>query len=128
MKLTKVTPREDYLLDIEMDDTSKLIIDMKKNLNTIQFYPLKDEKVWNNIFIEEDAIFWKGLNGDVIAEMSLDTVMDIFGEEETESEGSGIERIDISEYVKVHIIMKNKNEAYLSMDRLAENLRWFFVW
>ncbi len=39
-------PREDYTMDIIMNNGNRLFLDMEAQLETVQFCPLKDKAVW----------------------------------------------------------------------------------
>jgi hypothetical protein len=57
-KAIRVTPLDEYILNIEYEDGTKINFDMTKLLNHPLFKPLKDKEIFNNVWINGSAICW----------------------------------------------------------------------
>ncbi len=57
-KLIKVTPNDDYTLELTMSDLSKKIFNVKPYLDLGRFQELKDIKLFRQVRISFDAIEW----------------------------------------------------------------------
>lgn len=58
-KPKKVTPLENYILNIEYDDGKVIDFDMKTLLDHSLFKSLKDEILFKNVWISGSAICWQ---------------------------------------------------------------------
>ena len=56
--ITKVSPKKDYVLEIQFDNGESGILDMKQFLDFGVFKPLKDCTVFNNVRVSFDTIEW----------------------------------------------------------------------
>ena len=71
-KITKIIPRDDLSLEIELDDTNTIIYNMNRKLDTIRFSKLKDIETFKNFKIENDRIIvW-----DKFCMLTIDEILD----------------------------------------------------
>jgi len=74
-KITKIIPRDDLSLEIELDDTNTIIYNMNRKLDTIRFSKLKDIETFKNFKIENDRIIvW-----DKFCMLTIDEILDDLG-------------------------------------------------
>jgi len=74
-KITKIIPRDDLSLEIELNDTNTVIYDMKKRLDTIRFSKLKDIETFKTFEVENDRIIvW-----DNFCMITIDEILDDLG-------------------------------------------------
>jgi len=52
-EVTKVVPKEDFQLEVELDTGEKLIVDVKPLLAKPIFSPLKDETVFRQVRVDD---------------------------------------------------------------------------
>ncbi|MCL2739685.1 MAG: DUF2442 domain-containing protein [Oscillospiraceae bacterium] len=57
-KLTKVTPRQDYELELEFDNGEKRLFDFAYNLNHPFYAQLKDIKYFCKVQVVDGEILW----------------------------------------------------------------------
>lgn len=69
------TPLEDYILEATMTNGNCLTVHMLPYLYTVQFYPLKDIRVWKSIQVQDNFLRW---NGTAEVELSIDTLLGLF--------------------------------------------------
>lgn len=60
IKIVRVVPREDYCLEIILDNGSSVILNIKSRLNTIRFGMLKDIEFFNKASTDGICISWDG--------------------------------------------------------------------
>jgi hypothetical protein len=61
-RIVRVIPREDYTLEIELDNHHKIIYDMKPRLGAVRFYSLADAERFRSVRVENGNILvWDSL-------------------------------------------------------------------
>lgn len=65
-KVVKVTPLKDYCILVEFENGENRIGDLKPLLEKKIFSILKDESVFNQVYLEHGAVTWKDNNGNEI--------------------------------------------------------------
>ncbi|MDF2472929.1 MAG: hypothetical protein K0R21_711 [Anaerocolumna sp.] len=60
IKIVKVIPREDYCLEIILDNGNSVILSIKSRLNTIRFGILEDIEFFNKVSTDGICISWDG--------------------------------------------------------------------
>jgi len=74
-KITKIIPRDDLSLEIELDDTNTIIYNMNRRLDTIRFSKLKDIETFKTFEVENDRIIvW-----DNLCMITIDEILDDLG-------------------------------------------------
>ncbi|MDW7667309.1 MAG: DUF2442 domain-containing protein [Bacillota bacterium] len=74
-KITKIIPRDDLSLEIELDNTNTIIYSMNKRLDTIRFSKLKDVETFKTFEVENDrVIVW-----DNLCMITIDEILDDLG-------------------------------------------------
>ena len=74
-KITKIIPRDDLSLEIELDDTNTIIYNMNRRLDTIRFSKLKDIETFKTFEVENDRIIvW-----DKFCMITIDEILDDLG-------------------------------------------------
>lgn len=57
-KIKKVTPHEDYLLELLLTDGSKILLNMSSKLHTIRFGMLADKELFSKAATDGNYIRW----------------------------------------------------------------------
>ena len=74
-KITKVIPRDDLSLEIELDNTNTIIYNMNKRVDKIRFSKLEDIEIFKTFKVENDRIIvW-----DKFCMISIDEILDDLG-------------------------------------------------
>lgn len=74
-KITKIIPRDDLRLEIELNNSNTIIYDMKKRVDSIRFSKLKDYEIFKTFKVENDRIIvW-----DNFCMISIDEILDDMG-------------------------------------------------
>lgn len=61
-RIIRVTPCEDYTLEIELDNHHKIIYDMKPRLSAVRFYSLADMEKFRSVRVENgNTLVWDSL-------------------------------------------------------------------
>lgn len=61
-KIMRVTPCDDYTLEIVLDNHHKIIYDMKPRLGAIRFYSLSDVEKFRSVRVENgNTLVWDSL-------------------------------------------------------------------
>ena len=69
-KIVKVTPYEDYTLEIELNNCHKIIYDMKPRLGAVRFYSLANPGKFKDIQVTNgDTLVWDSLCQITISEI-----------------------------------------------------------
>ena len=71
----KAIPMKDYSLQIIMSNGNRLKFNMLPYLDTVQFCPLKDMGIWENVEVHDTYLSWKG---SARVELSIDTLLAYF--------------------------------------------------
>lgn len=53
-----VKPKEDYCIEVTLENGSKLTVGMKKRLNTVRFCSLTDIELFNQVSFDLHSIRW----------------------------------------------------------------------
>lgn len=57
--ISKVIPSENYILRVEFNTGSVLLLDMSKRIDGLRFRPLKDPEVWKGAVTNGIYVRWK---------------------------------------------------------------------
>lgn len=68
--INKVTPDENYGLQVELSNGNKFIVDFESKLDTVRFGKLRDKQIFRKIEIDKNMISW---NSEI--EVSLDEII-----------------------------------------------------
>lgn len=58
VRMVRVVPREDYLLDVELDDGSRVMLSLKSRLGTVRFGMLSDPDFFNKATTDGSYVRW----------------------------------------------------------------------
>jgi limonene-1,2-epoxide hydrolase len=74
-KITKIIPRDDLTLEIELNNSNTVIYNMKNRVDSIRFSKLKDFEVFKSFKVENDRIIvW-----DKFCMITIDEILDDMG-------------------------------------------------
>lgn len=59
-RIVRVIPKEDYCLEIVLDNGSSINLSLKSRIETIRFGPLADEKFFRKAATDGICISWEG--------------------------------------------------------------------
>nr|WP_320147673.1 DUF2442 domain-containing protein [uncultured Anaeromusa sp.] len=60
MKISKVTPSENYCLTVVFENAQTVTLDMKGKLQTLRFSSLRNEQVFRAVKADEKSLYWPG--------------------------------------------------------------------
>lgn len=112
-----VTPREDYAMDIMMNNGNRLFLNMAGQLEKVQFCPLKDKAVWNSVEIQDTCIRWRG-KPDV--ELSIDRLLGLFKMGLKVGQEATINKVTSEQDWLLHLELDNGNHLDMDMRQLLE--------
>ncbi|KAF5065728.1 hypothetical protein DSECCO2_270870 [anaerobic digester metagenome] len=110
-------PREDYTLDIIMNNGNRLFLDMSKQLETVQFCPLKDKNIWNSVEVRDTCLRW---GGNSIVELSIDRLAGLFKMGLKFGEDAKIDSVTSEKNWLLHLKLDNGNHLDMDMSQLLE--------
>jgi len=73
--IKEAIPMDEYLLEITMSNGNYLTFNMSPYIDTVQYCPIKDIKVWKNVQVFDSYLLW---DGSARVELSIDTILDYF--------------------------------------------------
>lgn len=112
-----VTPREDYTMDISMNNGNRLFVDMAVQLETVQFCPLKDKEVWNSVVMQDTYLRWMCKP---VVELSIDRLLGLFKMGLKFGQDAAIERVTSEQNWLLHLELDNGNRLDMDMSQLLE--------
>lgn len=59
-RITSVTPKDGYLLEVHLDNGNSITLDFKTRLKTLRFGILADESLFNQVTTDGVCLSWKG--------------------------------------------------------------------
>ena len=72
-KITNVTPKDDYTIEIELDNRHRIIYDMKQRLQSVRFCGLSDISRFKAIHIENgNTLVW-----DRLCQITIDEIINL---------------------------------------------------
>ncbi|KXL54164.1 hypothetical protein CLNEO_03910 [Anaerotignum neopropionicum] len=110
-------PREDYTLDIIMNNGNRLFLDMSTQLETVQFCPLKDKTIWNSVEVQDTCLRW---GGNSTVELSIDRLAGLFKMGVKFGEDAKIDRVTSEKNWLLHLELDNGNRLDMDMSQLLE--------
>jgi hypothetical protein len=57
-RITHVIPKDDYCLEVVIDDGSSVMIDFKSRLHTLRFSLLSDKEYFNTVTTDGTCVLW----------------------------------------------------------------------
>ena len=112
-----VVPREDYTLEITMNNGNRLFLDMAAQLETVQLCPLKDKNVWNRVEVKDTYLRWIAK---FPVELSIDRLIGFFKMGLKLDEDAKIFRVTAEENWQLHLALENGNCLHMDMSQLLE--------
>lgn len=104
-------PKADYTLTVTLQSGNWLTINMKPHLQTVQFCPLKEKAVWQNVEVQETSLRWKGAPA---AELSLDRLLSLWKSGTQARQEAAIVEAMPSQGWRLQVMLNNGNS--LQMD------------
>ncbi|MVB09699.1 hypothetical protein CAFE_03640 [Caprobacter fermentans] len=74
-RIIGVIPHDDYTLTIALSNGDKIILDMRKKVDTIFFQSLKSPEKFRNVHFEDKRIFWDGGTPNLPLGFTLDNIL-----------------------------------------------------
>lgn len=109
--------KEDYKLDVTMNNGNRLILDMAHQLETVQFCPLKDKAVWKSVEIQDTCLRWIG-NSTV--ELSIDRLLGLFRAGMKYGQDAAIDKVTSDQNWRLHLQLDNGNQLEIDMSQLLQ--------
>lgn len=110
-------PRDDYSLEIVMTNSNRLLCYMEPYLDTIQYCPLRDRKIWEHIEIMDTSL--RFLNSPNV-EISLDMLLDLVQKDKDKGGYSMIDKASINQEGVLQVILKNTNRIEMDLGHLIQ--------
>ncbi len=110
-------PREDYTMDIIMNNGNRLFLNMTAQLETVQFCPLKDKAVWNSVEVQDTCLRWMGKS---VVELSIDRLLGLFKMGLKFGQDAAIERVTSEQNWLLHLELDNGNHLDMDISQLLE--------
>ncbi len=60
VKIVRVIPKEDYCVEVALDNGSKVVLDLKSRLKTARFGMLADEEFFRRVTTDGICVSWEG--------------------------------------------------------------------
>lgn len=72
VRIKEVIPKEDYILEVQLDNGSSILLDMKSRLETLRFGMLADREFFAKVTTNGNQVLWGG-----VVEISLSEVFQL---------------------------------------------------
>jgi hypothetical protein len=110
-------PKEDYMLEVIMTNQNRMYLNMHPHLNTVQYCPLKDIAVWENIEVKNTSLNWKGSSK---VEMSSGELRHLFMKGKEKGGQAVIEEAVAKKDLLLRLWMDNGSHIEMGMEQLLD--------